>query len=61
MEPHGGTSLSAKRCLVANLVSGFRHELHGGDENPPGNANQFWFDFDVLGVLDDSNRGKRLF
>jgi len=26
-------------------------ELPSGDEHPPGDANQFWFDFKVLSVL----------
>jgi len=26
-------------------------ELSGGDEHLPGDANQFWFDFGVLGFL----------
>jgi len=26
--------------------------MPGGDEHPPGDANQFWFDFDVFRVLE---------
>jgi len=26
-------------------------DLHGGDEHPPGDANQFWFNIDDFGVL----------
>jgi len=34
-----------------NPDSGFLLELPGGDENPLGNADQFWFSFGVLSVL----------
>jgi len=38
--------------MLRHPVSGFLNEGPGGDENPPGDANHFWFDFDVFGVLE---------
>jgi len=50
-EPPGGTSLTAKRCKPRNPVLGFPMNDLAIEIDPPGDANQFWFDFDVLDVL----------
>jgi len=46
VEPPGGTGLAARQHIAMYPVSGFCEEP-GGDEHPPGDTNQFWFDFDV--------------
>jgi len=51
VEPPGGVSLTARRHLVVHPVYWVLVEGPGGDEQPPGDANQFWFDFDVVDVL----------
>jgi len=50
-EPPSGEALyrQAIQALKPNFC--VSDELSGGDEHPPGNANQFWFNFDTLDVL----------
>jgi len=50
-EPPSGTSLTARRRKPQNPVLGFPTNGLVVEIDPPGDANQFWFDFDVLDVL----------
>jgi len=50
-EPPGGTSLTARRRKRRNPVLGFPMNGLAVEIHPPVDANQFWFNFDVLDVL----------